>query len=430
MAQYHARRHIENQRIAVAGPPPQLTNPNALAINNRLADFVTTKRITGRRTNTGLAYDPKEREYNEFCEHVYPTDPFKYVLNQERAYRFLFYTAFREKKATGKVAKEEAEGVTKTSKKKAAKKKKGRPPPADGRFDSKEYDVLFAHFQSETTSFPTAQDPVGPTTFNTYKAVIKNIHRQQQRNGANSIPWEFIWSLDCKDLEKHVKERVTETRKANFKEKHQGFIPYMIVEQFPRIEEALWKDVDASNSRRSLNTRLRHRMCLLYMTSGVLRSDSLYKAECSDFFGVSPPKRKVDVHRPWVLINEIAEGKTCHGKLQYGRAIRHADVKRCAVGGIAMYLHNRVDITDEFASMTLEEWKDNSKWFDIKFLIDVATKDNCAVMTSDGYSDHIKKVLQDLNLPTNKLLHLGRGTGGRALEVDEVPEDSTRRMGQ
>jgi Centromere DNA-binding protein complex CBF3 subunit, domain 2 len=123
-----------------------------------------------------------------------------------------------------------------------------------------------------------------------------------------------------------------------------------------------------------LNTRLRHRCCLLYLTSAILRSKSLYKADLSDFFGLSPPKKEVDVHQPWILINQIAEGKTTHGKLQYGRAIRHKDVCRCAVGGIriAIYLMSRFKITNEFATMTLlDDWKDNLKWFNVKLLVDV-----------------------------------------------------------
>ena len=171
-------------------------------------------------------------------------------------------------------------------------------------------------------------------------------------------------------------------------------------------------------------------MCLLFLTSAALRSDSLYKADVSDFFGMSPPKKDGDVHQPWILINQIAEGKTSHGKMQYGRAIRHKDVKQCAVGGIAMYMMNREDITGEFGSMSLEDWCDNSKWFNKKFLDDVKGSDYESEMVSDSYADHVKAILLRLGLPTNKLRHLGRGCGTKMLDFEEVSEDLIRRMGQ
>jgi Centromere DNA-binding protein complex CBF3 subunit, domain 2 len=195
------------------------------------------------------------------------------------------------------------------------------------------------------------------------------------------------------------------------------------VQRYGDIEEEFWNDAAALPSRRCLNTRLRHRMSLLFLTSAVLRSDSLYKADVSDFFGMSPPKKDGDVHQPWILINQIAEGKTSHGKMQYGRAIRHKDVRRCAVGGIATYMMNREDIMGEFGNMSYEDWCKNPKWFNKKFLVDVKGSDYEAEMVSDSYAEHIRAVLLRLGLPTNKLRHLGRGCGTKKLDFEEVSED-------
>jgi hypothetical protein len=80
--------------------------------------------------------------------------------------------------------------------------------------------------------------------------------------------------------------------------------------------------------------------------------------------------------------------------------------------------------------MTLDNWKDNSKWFDVKFLVDVHGVDKMAEMVSDGYADHVKAVLTKLALPTNKLRHLGRGAGTKELDGNEVNEQEIHRMGQ
>jgi hypothetical protein len=167
-------------------------------------------------------------------------------------------------------------------------------------------------------AFQKPTNPVGKDAFNTYKAVMKSIHLQQQRIGANNIAWEFIWDLNCKELQKHVKERAPSVKKAQFAEKYGEFAPYQIVEKYQDIETEFWNDAVRATSQCCLNSRLHHRCCLLYLTSAVLRTESLYKADLSDFFGLSPPKKDVDVHQPWILINQIVEGKTTYGKLQYG----------------------------------------------------------------------------------------------------------------
>jgi hypothetical protein len=80
--------------------------------------------------------------------------------------------------------------------------------------------------------------------------------------------------------------------------------------------------------------------------------------------------------------------------------------------------------------MTLEDWLDNATWFDIKFLVDINGSDYTQELTNDSYSTAIKKVLTRLNLPTNKLLHLGRNCGTKALDMNKVPGEDVRRMGQ
>ena len=83
-------------------------------------------------------------------------------------------------------------------------------------------------------------------------------------------------------------------------------------------------------------------------------------------------------------------------------------VELCCIGAIAEYLQFHIDCTREFVDMTIEDWLTNSAWFAIKFLTDINSPDNTKEMSSNTYSEHVKKVLKRLNLPTNKLCHLGR----------------------
>ena len=54
-----------------------------------------------RGTGSGVAYDSARQEYREFCESLYPNDEFKFLVNDEKAFLFMFYTAMREQKPRG-----------------------------------------------------------------------------------------------------------------------------------------------------------------------------------------------------------------------------------------------------------------------------------------------------------------------------------------
>ena len=159
----------------------------------------------------------------------------------------------------------------------------------------------------------------------------------------------------------------------------------------------------AAPSGRSLSSRLRYRCCFLMLTSAVLRSESLHRAEVLDFFTPVPPTKHNDVHPMTIQLHQVAIGKTTYGSMEYGRAGRHIDPRRCAAGGTGLYMECREGICREFTSMTKEQWLDNSHWFDTNVHSDTKVE-----MKSDTYGDALKERLQTLGLPMNKVLHLGR----------------------
>jgi hypothetical protein len=111
--------------------------------------------------------------------------------------------------------------------------------------------------------------------------------------------------------------------------------------------------------------------------------------------------------------------------------MRHKQVERCCVGGLAFYLAMRFHMTREFEDFDVEDWLDNSKWFDVKLLVD-ATKsgtDFCKAMSNDVYSKAIKSVLGELGIASNHWVHLGRVTGPKILEMLEVEAEDIRILG-
>ena len=181
--------------------------------------------------------------------------------------------------------------------------------------------------------------PFGLPTFDVNKATLCRMYKVQVSRHTINLHWEQIWQMPLDELHKLVKERAPRVKRETYQEKVTGeFAPYAIVEQYGDIEEQLWVDSSNFMCARSVNANLRHRYCMLHLTSGILRCESLYRAELSDFLGLHAPKKETDIHQIFVMINQIALGKTNKGRVLYGCAVRHKQVELCCIGALSFYL--------------------------------------------------------------------------------------------
>ena len=85
------------------------------------------------------------------------------------------------------------------------------------------------------------------------------------------------------------------------------------MERYPEIELLLWKKAYAVYSRQVV-TAMRHRFCCLYLTSGILRGETVYNAELSDFQGIVIQQNDTDIHPIFCMIMQIPFGKTNKGR--------------------------------------------------------------------------------------------------------------------
>jgi len=401
---------------ASIGATGVVVHPSLSEIDQSLARHVNDVAAEFTPPNTLKQYSSKIKEYRLFCEHVYPNYDFKYVIKATHLYRFLFYTSFRESKRRG--------GRNKN------------PPPT---FDAAGYDALMQRYypnaDGQLPSTPLDEihpkKPISLQTFDAYKAAIRHEYKRQVADGNNSQHWEQIWLMNHEELKKVVATRKTRTDKANYVEKVGAeFQPYAAVEEYSLIEDCIWETSGRNNKIRDTTSHMRHRYCLLHLTSGILRCESLYKAELSDFVGVEIPKRDNDIDPMYIMVNQISEGKTNKGRKLYGRATRHRDVSLCCVGALAFYLALRFYQSEEFHSFTFEDWCKNETWFDVKLLVDVQSNDFAVEMKNNSYSRFVSKILKNLNLTITHLCHLGRNIGAKLLQLLEGPDDETRIMGQ
>ena len=241
---------------------------------------------SSRPTSTRKAHDPKIEEFYEYCRSVYPLDPFCNNLDDKKVYKFMFYQSMREPRQRGG----------------------GKNRPRIG-FDRADYDSILEKYRFDSTEPPPEppDNTISEKTFAQYKQCLQKIHRDQVARRVTNLTWEQVWTLASHNLHQLVKRRVPERKKKNYHEKvDYEFAPYTVVEDFPQIETEIW--VNGYGSVRSASAWLRHRYCLLQSTSGILRCESLFKAELSDLLGVVV-RHDHDPHPLYVLVMQIATGK-------------------------------------------------------------------------------------------------------------------------
>jgi hypothetical protein len=268
-------------------PPP----PMQCELTSRMEQSVLDVREKFRPEQTADVYDNKTQEYLQFALHVYPLDPYRNSLNAEKIYRFMFYQTFRGQKKRG-----------------------GKRRISDVFFDSHDYDSVMDNFDTwwrggRVGEAPKPTNPCGRQCFDQYKAILRKTYKRQVTQGVCNIPWEHMWTLRCEELSSLVKERKAVAKKDNYEEKMQAeFAPYAAVERYDEIEEELW--TRGQYTTRSAGAWLRHRYICLHTTSGILRSESIHRAELSDFLPLKLQKPD-DPHPLLIMITQLAFGKLC-----------------------------------------------------------------------------------------------------------------------
>jgi hypothetical protein len=275
---------VEHHGSPILGPPPPTTTHLQQAVLRGLDEY--------RGEGSKVAYDSCRQEYREFCKSLYPNDEFKFLVNDHKAFLFMFYCAMREQK------------------KKGGKRK--RPGEVTELFNRADYDSVLERYAvwwdtDNTGELPHPTNPVGIEQLTHYKAGVKAEWEYQVSQYSNNIPWDLIWTQKTKRIYDNVKRRKASVRSNNFSEKlSHEFAPYLAVERYPDMEKDMWER--SSSGNRFAFAWLRNRMCLLFTTSAILRCESLFRAELSDFVSIKFKAPK-DVHQMHAVVMQIMKGK-------------------------------------------------------------------------------------------------------------------------
>lgn len=381
------------------------------------------------KTNTAQAYNHKVAEFLGFCLSLYPvTSPGDNAttVNEEKLFGFLFYTSRRPTRTRGRPSSNAC-----------------RLKP--GVFDRNEYDRIM-----EVNVTPSAY-LVGYDVLNqTYSGIVK-LWKRQCDLGANNATKDQLRServLSLMDLVKKRKKRYIplcllrfwltlylpvarlltgathRLSRQGFKEKLKcGLSPYLLVEKIPVIEEWLWEH-NALLPIFSLAS-IRDRFVFLLSTHAILRGESLFLSDLSDYCDLVV--ENAGCSECHVLVLQVDTGKTNGLKTLYGRVVRHKHVELCPIGALGLMLLGRFEHTSEVEKSY--DFLNNQSWFNVKALIDYK-KNNLNVAVSDqSYAKAIKSCCAHLEINSCHFVHIGRAVGPIIAEIAEVEGDAIANLG-
>lgn len=291
--------HLQQSTHCFTVQPPlvmSLSSPTTPSINHRVNLGLITEAVTRSYAveNTKKVYDRVKREWTDFCNCITDgDDDFPTFMDAQKVSDFMFYQCFRRRQKVG-----------------------GRHGGAVMSFCYDDYNAVMAQYcqaynlwkqNRENTSFPDpGVEGVGISAIIQYRAGLKKIFETQVATNQNNHTWDKVWTIQAKNLVKIVETRKMRVKREKFDEKvTKEFAGYHAVERFDEIEQVFW-DGGFDNIRSSF-PYIRYRMLFLYTTSGILRCESLTKAELSDFQGLTV-KKETDIDPLYVMVSQIPEG--------------------------------------------------------------------------------------------------------------------------
>ena len=287
----HKSTHHKEGYPSPLSSPKTLPHPydlNQQAVYNRIGVQVAEQDLP---ENSRLIIDRIEREWQDYCLHVDQDATFPLQMNPNKVYNFMFYQLFRPKKSG---------------------------PSRSCGFDTMEYERVLAEYRvhlenCRISGVPIPHPPagVGKSSLQQYRCFLRKIHARHVAENLTSMPWELVFTEPSINLVKIGEGRKTKQNKENYKEKvDKVFGPYQAVERMDELEDEMWSK---STSLKGAGCWFRNRFVFLYTTAGILRSESLFRSELSDFLCIRI-KKPEDVHPLLLMITQIPEGKCIYNR--------------------------------------------------------------------------------------------------------------------
>ena len=422
-----ARRQAPSRRSSPApqgGRFPSVPvhrNPDQIAEDNMTG--VRNWHVENSEDGTYTAYEPKKQEWDEFCGAVYGPPALLnsgvatlqdlppqilmqlYTVTPNKCYNFIFYQAHR-------------------------KHRPKRPASATqfGDAELEEYQSINQLYGGAQSNPPDPNKCIGFSQVNIYKAAVYNIYLEQKASGCNAYSWEDDINTDAlKLLMKKVKNRAPLVAKRNAEEKIDAHMaPFFYVQWLPHLERYFFAK-GTSNHLSTVFSSLRNSFTFKFSLAGVLRGESLERADLSDlcdYFWQGEP----DPYPIHILIMAICQGKTNLDKKLFGRAMRHRQAEMCPIGALVLYLWYRFDVRGEWADAR-PDFLDNKAWFFIKLLVSSTSDEVLEELDIKTYADAMQEAMDAVGVACNHRAHFGRKVMPVVLEMAEVQSELVKNLG-
>ena len=389
----------------------------------------------GNKKNTAQAYDAVYQEFDAYCDHQFDFLPEskRYELDAPRVHGFMTYTAFRRQKT-----------------RKGKRKNIGPTEPVKTPFNADECNrinrLIMNNNLEDTDDLLYKLTPrdekgkcsgVGYSSMNIHLSALKKRFKSDVDNELNDHDEDIVFGVQVKGLVKIVTERTPRQRKEQHVEKiDKDSSPMLAVQHVFNLEDFFYQmgvsDMTKARppSNKAVHSSLRHRFIFLFTVNGLLRGESVFKAELSDLFNLSV-KRKDDIHDLSILMLQMATGKTNKGIKLFGRVARHVDPQLCAVGSLGFYLMYRFHHSGEMTQTGPDavDFCVNSTWFDKKLLAEYKSSSSSKTMSNRTYATAINDACKMLGIALFHAVHLGRIMGCFLSEIAEDSSEDLRWLG-
>ena len=259
---------------------------------------------------------------------------------------------------------------------------------------------------------------IGLSSVSQYAAAIVDLYKEQQQLRINAHPHPRNAAVNA--LLRNVEMESRSLARRNYDDRGAG----TILDGYTIDQLEIFSSYFLSKATNP-GVHIRNRMIFLMQHFCIMRGEDIRNMELADLFGLNLPNES-SVQECFALVTILRQGKTNQfNRIEYGSALRNANVNICPVGALALHLFWRFHVNNEvFPDMT-----NNLAWFDEKLSPRSADQRTEAI----SYMTHlkfIKELFQAMGLTTKAKTHCARGSAARHADILGADESHIRRLGR
>ena len=341
------------------------------------AQHILTMIQDTRPRNTSVAYEPKQKEFKDFCARKQYQDG--ETVTEDKLLLFL----------VDEVA--------------------ARP--------------LRAKSHKVAKDTPQTSTRLAWRSVRSYITAITDLYRSQKALGMNNHPSPR--EDNVRDYLKSLQRRDAQQDKAHYADKGRDTLLDGYSErEFEQVCHELW-----AHSATAPECHLRTLVDLLLGHYMLTRGGDRRAAEISDLFTFEFEEEGPTRCMPLIFTTRAGK-QNQHGRLETAGALRNKLPITCMLSGLAFYLLFRWDLTEE----VFPDFSRPAAWYDIRLIKGVGAGssklDRTSAFSYNSQRDWVTKAFGYAGITSKKKTHIGRSSGAKTAELKGISEDQIRRAGR